>query len=130
MIDGPLTLSPSDRDVSTVMSGFCFRRTAVTRALGSRAGCSGSSASAPTTIKEREPFRRAPMLPARRVRGDHHPPSVALQVDAREAQRAAGRLALVLDLGVAEPCRHRGVAVDAHGEVVLLHVGEELARAG
>jgi hypothetical protein len=60
MIDGPLTLSPSDDEVATVMSGFCARRVAVTRAaaagrdavVGWRTARSGSSASAQTIARE------------------------------------------------------------------------------
>src|SRR4051812_44592388 len=120
MIDGPLTLSPSEGDEATVISGFCGRRIAVTRAGGSLPACRSTRA-----ISAASSFISSP----RGVRRDHHPASVALDVNAREPQRAARRLALVFDLRVAQPGGDRGVAVDADAEVVLLHVGEELARA-
>src|SRR5260221_7770888 len=111
MMEGPLTLSPSEVDVLRVMSGFCGTRVAVT--------CSTSSRTASVLI-----------LPACGVRDDHDPAAVALYVDAREAQRAAGRLPFVLHLRVADAGGDRGVAVNADREVVLLDVAEKLARAG
>src|SRR5438270_11593633 len=65
-----------------------------------------------------------------RVRHDHHPAAVAFHVHAREAKGASRGPALVLHLRVANARGDRRVAIDPHGEVVLLNVGEELPIAG
>src|SRR5471030_44100 len=59
MIDGPLMLSPSDGDVSSVMSGFCVRRTAVTRGAGWRGNRNASAQTTAAVLTRRSSLEDA-----------------------------------------------------------------------